>query len=246
MTRNHELSTLKIDQSAFIRELVEEEGMRDCNLVSTPMKAGNFIEMQNDDYEEVDLKVYQRLIGKLMYLSCGTRPDISFVVGQLSKRNADPPVGHLKATKRVVQYLKSTMHLGLVYGAHPQSENKAKAKTPAGQLPFGLVGYADSNYAGDPEDRKSVIGHCFFIHGAIVSWCSKKQRTISTSTTEAKYIALGHAGRESAWIRRFLIELRVSDPVGACILHGDNETSIILTRSAESQARTKHIDVQHH
>ena len=82
---------MKIDQSAFIRDLVEEEGMRDCHPVSTPMKAGNYIEMQGeDDYEEVDLKIYQRLIGKLMYLSCGTRPDIAFVIGQLSKRNADP------------------------------------------------------------------------------------------------------------------------------------------------------------
>lgn len=58
VTRNHELSTLKIDQSAFIRNLVEEEDMRDCNAVTTPMKTGNFIEMQDDDYEEVDLKVY--------------------------------------------------------------------------------------------------------------------------------------------------------------------------------------------
>lgn len=249
-------STLKIDQSAFIRDLVEEEGMRDCNPVNTPMKTGNFIEMQGeDDYEEVDLKVYQRLIGKLMYLSCGTRPDISFVVGQLSKRNADPRVGHLKAAKRVVRYLKGTMHLGLMYGSRedaqsqPDKETKAstsQAKAPVSPPPFGLVGYADSNYAGDPEDRKSVMGNCFFLHGAIVSWCSKKQRTVSTSTTEAEYIALGHGARESVWIRRFLNELKVEAPIGACLLHGDNETSIILTKNAESQARTKHIDVQHH
>ena len=136
------------------------------------------------------------------------------------------------------------MHLGLTYGAHLQSEKEAI--TPPSSLPFGLIGYADSNYAGDPEDRKSVMGNCFFIHGAIVSWCSKKQRTVSTSTTEAEYIALGHAARESVWIRRFLNELEVAEPIGACTILGDNETSIILTKNAESQARTKHIDVQHH
>ena len=78
-------STMKINQSAFIRDLIEKEDMRDCNPVYTPMKTGNFIEIQGEiDYEEVDLKVYQRLIGKLIYLSCRTRSDISFVVKQLS------------------------------------------------------------------------------------------------------------------------------------------------------------------
>ena len=170
-----------------------------------------------------------------MYLSCGTRPDIAFAVGQLSKRNADPRVGHLKAAKRVLRYLKGTMHLGITYGA-------GEDKTP----PYGLVGYADSNYAGDPEDCKSVMGHCFFVNGAVVSWCSKKQRTVSTSTTEAEYIALGHAARESVWIKRFLNELRIANPINAYTLHKNNKTSIILTKNAESQSRTKHIDVQHH
>lgn len=100
VTRNWDVGTLKIDQSAFIRDLLEEENLTDCNAVNIPMKAGSFIEMlEDDDYEETDIKAYQRLIGKLMYLSCGTRSDIAFVVGQLSKRIADPRVGYLKAAK---------------------------------------------------------------------------------------------------------------------------------------------------
>lgn len=68
------------------------------------MKAGCFIDMQEPgDYEEAEIKPYQRLIGKLMYLSCGTRPDISFAVGQLSKHNADPRIGQMKAAKKVVR-----------------------------------------------------------------------------------------------------------------------------------------------
>lgn len=176
MTRNWEAGTLKIDQSTFIRDLLEEENLTDCNAVNIPMKVGSFIEMlEEDDYEETDIKTYQRLIGKLMYLSCGTRPDIAFAVGQLSKRNADPRVGYLKAAKRVLRYLKGTMHIGITYGA---SEAKPS--------PYGLTGYADSNCAGDPEDCKLVMGYCFFINGAVVSGCSKKQRTVSTSTTKAE------------------------------------------------------------
>lgn len=67
------------------------------------MKVGSTLDMEEpDDYEEANLRSYQRLIGKLKYLSCGTRPDIAFVVGQLSKHNADPRFGHMRAAKRVV------------------------------------------------------------------------------------------------------------------------------------------------
>lgn len=95
------------------------------------MKTDNFIKMQDDDYKEVELKVYQQLIDKLMYLSCRTRPDISFIVRQLSKRNADPQTNHLKAAKQVMQYLKGTMYLELIYGTHPQSKDEVKAKISA-------------------------------------------------------------------------------------------------------------------
>lgn len=245
VTRDLRAGMLKIDQSAFIRDLLESENMTECNAVAIPMKAGCFIEMQEaDDYEEVEIKTYQRLIGKLMYLSYGTRPDIAFAVGQLSKHNADPQAGHMKAAKRIVRYLKGTIHLGLIYGSHPKDEGDTRA--PNAPSPFGLIGYGDSSYAGDLEDRKSVMGYCYFINGAIVSWCSKKQRTVSTSTTEAEYIALGYAAREAIWLRRFLNELQVSEPIKCITLYGDNETSITLTKNAESQHRTKHIDVQHH
>lgn len=91
MTRDTEKGTLKWDQSAYVRDLLEEEDLSDCKAVNIPMKAGSTIEMsEHDDYEEADLRPYQRLIGKLMYLSCGTRPDIAFIVGQLSRHNAGP------------------------------------------------------------------------------------------------------------------------------------------------------------
>ena len=96
ITRDLAKKTLKVDQSSFIRDLLEEEGLTDCNAPNIPMKAGSFIEMtETNGYEEADLVTYQRLVGKLMYLACGTRPDIAFAVGRLSRHNADPRQGHL-------------------------------------------------------------------------------------------------------------------------------------------------------
>ena len=203
------------------------------------MKAGSTIEMNEpDDYDKADLGTYQRLIGKLMYLVCGTRPDIAFVVGRLSEYNTDPQKGHLRAAKRVVRYLKGTMHLELVYGQRPDGS------LPISPAPYGLIGYGNNNFAGDPEDRKSVMGYCFFLNGAVVSWSSKKQRTVLTSTTEAEYIAIGHAAREGVWIKRFINELSLETT--ELSLKSDNKASLNLTKNPESQHRTKHLNVQHH
>lgn len=110
------------------------------------------------------------------------------MVGQLSKQNADPRVGHLKAVKRVIWYLKDTIHLSIIYGA----KSSPSQETSDRQLQYKLVGYINSNYASDPEDQKWIMRHCFFINGEVVLWYSKKQQIVPTSTTKAKYITLGH------------------------------------------------------
>lgn len=98
--RKLEVTTLKIDQSAFMTDLLEEKNLARCNSVKIPIKADSIIEIIDaNDYEETNIKVYQRLIGKLIYLSCNTRPDILFAMGQLNRQNIDPRVGNLKVAK---------------------------------------------------------------------------------------------------------------------------------------------------
>lgn len=191
--------------------------------------------LELNNYEKADLKTYQHLMGKLIYLLCETRLEIAFAIRQLNKRNINPKIGYLKVKKRVIQYLKGTMHLRIMYGA-----NKVKI------LLYGLVRYGNSNYAKEPKNSKSVMRYCFFINGGMVSWCSKKQRTVSISTIETEYIALGYTVQENVSIKQFLNELRIADFIEACIFHGDNKISIILTKNVESQTRIKHINVQYH
>lgn len=146
---------MKIDQSAFIRDLVIDKGLTNCNANVILMKAGSVIEMLDpEDYNKIDLHKYQCLIGKLMYLVCKIRPNIAFAVGQLSKYNIDPRKGHLRAAKKIVKYLKATMQMRLIYGRESSS--------PKDPLLFGMKGFADSNFAGDLEDRKLVMDYCFF------------------------------------------------------------------------------------
>lgn len=147
--------------------------MFNYNLVSTSMKAENFIKMQyKGDYKKADIKVYQYLIGKLIYLSCRIQSNVLFVIGQWNKPNPDSKIRHLKTAKQVVFYLKGIMYLRIIYNALLLS--KKKTKVPMALLPFELIKYTNSNYAGNLEDRKTVIKDCFFIYIVVVFWCSKK------------------------------------------------------------------------
>ena len=95
------------------------------------------------------------------------------------------------------------------------------------------LGYTDSNFTGDISERKSTMGYCFFLVRGVISWCSKKQCTISTSTTEAEYIIIGHAARQAVWLRRFLIELPMDQPPAFIQFLGNNQASLDLVKNAE-------------
>lgn len=112
--------------------------------------------------------------------------------------------------------------------------------------PMKIVGYADSSYTRNLEDRKLIIGYCFFLGGEIVTWCSKRQQIVSISISETKYIAISHRAREKAWIRRFLNELISDQALRKMDMLGDNETSLILTKNFKSQDWIKHINVMHY
>lgn len=193
---------LKIDQLTFICDFIKEKDIQNYNQINKLMKTDNFIQIKGEDnFKKVDLKIYQCLIGKLIYLSCGTRLNILFVIEQLSKYHADSRVGHFKAIKQVVRYLKETIHLDLIYESRKdvQSQPNKKTKILTNQTKvlirpplFCLIEYVNSNYANYPEDRKSVIKN-FFLYRIIASWCSKKQYTVLTSTTNIEYIALRYA-----------------------------------------------------
>ena len=135
------------------------------------------------------------------------------------------------------------MHLDLIYDGHLKDEREIKAIITL--FLFALIRFRDSSYAGNLEDRKSVMGYYYFIKRAILFWWSKNQRLVSISTTKAKYIAFGHAIWETIWLRRFINKLQVFEPINYITLHKDNKISIMLTKNTESQYQIKYIDIQH-
>ncbi|KAJ9550705.1 hypothetical protein OSB04_014750 [Centaurea solstitialis] len=168
---------ISITQHKYIIDLLKETGMIGCKPISTPIDSN--VKLNAYDGELVEKGRYQRLVGRLIYLS-HTRPDIAFVVSRVSQFMHAPRQPHMLVVFRILQYLKSTPGKGLFF----KSEN-----TPQVEI------YTDSDWGGCPKDGRSTTGYCTFVYGNLVTWKSKKQPVVSRSTAEAELRAVAQAAR---------------------------------------------------
>ena len=122
---------------------------------------------------QVDATYYRSIIGGLRYLT-HTRPDITFAVGYVSRFMEAPTTAHLAAVKHLLRYIAGTRK----YGCRYTKRNGGK-----------LIGYSDSDLAGDVDDRKSTSDNLFFLGGALITWQSQKQKIVALSSCEAEYVA---------------------------------------------------------
>ncbi|GAV91753.1 hypothetical protein CFOL_v3_35141, partial [Cephalotus follicularis] len=126
-----------------------------------------------------------------MYAMVCTRPDIAHAVGTVSRFMSNPGKEHWTAVKWILRYLRGTSSLKLSFGS---------------EKPI-LVGYTDSDMAGDVDSRKSTSGYLITFSGGAVAWQSRLQKCIALSTTEAEFIAATEACKELLWMKRFVQEL---------------------------------------
>jgi hypothetical protein len=238
--RDRQARVLSIDQSAYIKTIVTRFGMWESKPVMTPMDPGTKLSKAqcpatSDEKQAMDKVPYQACLGAIMYAMLGTRPDIAFAVTTLGQFASDPGQAHWLAMKRLLRYLRGTMDYKLRYGfANERS-----------QLTQAIIGYSDSNYADDVDDRKSVGAYVFMLFGGAISWQAKKQSTVALSSTEAEYMAVTQAAKEALWWRAFMTSLGCPT-LSPSTLYSDNLGCIALSKNPEYHSRTKHIDVKHH
>lgn len=236
ITRDRTKRMLYISQESFTRKLIEDYLSPGDYTASTPVTSRESLTKAKSNEPRADIAQFQKAIGSLMYLQRGSRPDIAFIVCRLAQYCSDPAIRHWNALTRVIRYLKGTQDYGIRYGSY-------------GRLTSDLRGFSDSDYAGDPEDRLSTYGHIFTLCKGPISWTSKKQRSVSTSTTEAEYVALCQAGKQAIWTRGLLKELgrmNLLENDFSVPISCDNQAAIGLAENPENHARSKHIDVQFH
>ena len=172
---------------------------------------------------------YREAVGGLMYLMVLSRPDIAFAVSQVSRFNNKPGRAHWKAVKRIYAYLASTKRFGIHFD---------------GGSSEGLKGYADADYAGNPDNTKSRSGYLFTFNSSPVSWSSKLQSVTAQSTTESELIAACEASKEAVWLRRLVSEIFPST-TRPTTLYCDNQSTIEIIKNPVQHQRCKHIEVKY-
>ena len=180
-----------IGQKKYIKDVLGNFNMLDCNLVKNPIVLGTRL-LKTDEGAEVNKTIFKQLVGSLMYLNV-TRPYIAHYVSLISRFMEHPKDSHFLAAKHILRYLQGTRNLRIFYKVGGGNEE--------------LISYIDSDYAEDLEDRKSTSGYVFMLEGDVISWESKKQFVVSLSTTEAKFIAAALCACQCVWLRRILEHL---------------------------------------
>ena len=201
-----------------------------CNPCHTPMEVRLQLSTRGTT-EEVDATEYRSMVGSLRYL-VHTRPDISFAVGYVSRFMEKPRQEHLAAVKHLLHYIAGTVDFGIVYPKLSNGNNK-------------LMGYSDSDFGGDIDDRKSTTGVIFFMGEMPISWQSQKQKAVALSTCEAEYMAGAAGACQAVWLARLLGDIMGAN-IQQPVLKMDNQSAIALSKNPILHDRSKHIDTKFH
>ncbi|XP_058724364.1 phospholipid-transporting ATPase 2-like isoform X1 [Vicia villosa] len=223
----HSRKGIFISQQKYIADLLKETGKTACKPASVPMDPN--LKLGNTEDVAVDKEMYQRLVGRLIYLS-HTRPDIAYAVSMVSQFMHCPKEIHLQAVHRIMQYLKGTPGRGILF--------KRNGNTT-------LEAYTDADYAGSIVDRRSTTGYCTFLGGNLVTWRSKKQNVVARSSAEAEFRAMAQGICELLWLKIILEDLKIKWE-GPMKLYCDNKSAISIAHNPVQHDRTKHIEVDRH
>jgi len=223
--------TLLLRQSGYIQDILNTFGMTECNPISTPLTAG----ISHSKLVEVSTFAkhlpFRNAIGKLVYAATATWLDSPL---QQDICPGSPPVLTLSTGNQycIFWYLQHSKDTSLCFDKHH----------PSG---LTLFKYCNADWGEDINYWKSTSGYIFMLCGATVSWASKKQSTIATSSTEAEYTAATLATKEALWLRNLLKSLNVVQ-TSPTTMYEDNQGCIALTHNLVHHERTKHFDIQAH
>jgi len=214
-------SGIFICQMNYIAKILRKFNMSKANFVNIPADSHACLESPTS-YKEYNVP-YRKAVGLLLFLSMISRLDIAFAVSVASRYLNNYNSTHWNAVKRILRYIKGTKDFGILFW----NEDNGK-----------LIGFSDADYAGDRDTRHSIS--VFTLNGGCLTWSSKRQASVSLSTTEAEFIAASETTKEATWLRKLLAELGY-ECIEPTKLYIDNQSAIKLSRNLEFHRRSKYI-----
>lgn len=225
-----ETGVTELDQSSYLKSILKRFNMENCKDMLTPMDPNintKIFENLNKPVNKQIEKLRRKIIGCLMYAAMGTRPDLCFPVSMLSRYQGSANTELLCALKRVLRYVKYSLNYKLIYKCEGV-----------------LEGYCDADWGGDLKDRKSTSGYLFLSFNCLVLWCSRKQASVSLSSTEAEYVSISMAASDAIWLIKLLSDFDI-EIVFPTHIYSDNQSAIINAKT-DSIKRLKHVDIRYH
>jgi hypothetical protein len=233
LIRDRTMRKIWLCQDSYIDKVARNFGLINKKAPTTPMVTDELLPYTGTATPQ-EIYAYQCKIGSIMYPTTITRPDVARTANKLSEFLRNPSPEHHAAADRAICYLYNTRFLALEFGSTDDSQ---RAFTSA----------SDASYADDPDTRRSTEGFLFQLYGGPIDWKSTKQRTVTTSSTEAELLALSHATKDLYWWKRLFSNLSLCFEHDF-IIHCDNQQTIRLldTSSPKLVTKLKHIDVHNH
>ena len=225
--RNRAARTITISQGALAASVLEKYDQLVVKPSLLPMKPGLLL-VQDGEPMEVPQEHYGSLLGSLMHLSNGTRPDITYAVNRLARYTQNPKQSHWDAAIHLLGYVKRYPSVGITYGTES-----------------GVRAYSDADLAGCWDTSRSTGGYVVVVNGGATSWRSKIQASVAKSTCEAEYRAANAAACEVMWYNKLLPELGVAlaHPIN---INCDNQSSCALLKNPMSTEQSKYFRVFWH
>ena len=242
--RDREAGTLTLNQQQAIEKIAEKMEITTTNSVDTAMVATPLVKLVEPETDpSVANWPYLETVGSLLHISQCTRPDIAYAVGSLARHSTTLGKQHIRAAKRCVQYLYNTRELCIRYSAdHDINDVNEPEVYEAGRRPEA---FADADYAGESNTRKSTSGGIIFLNGGPITWSSKLQKIVAQSTAEAEIISATEITKEIVHLKLLLAELGArQDKV--ITVHEDNQACILMGNNMKSSRSAKHYEIRLH
>lgn len=182
-----------------------------------------------------EIYTYQQRVGSINFAAVITRPDIAHAASKLSEFLTNPSKHHLECANRTLRYLAHTKDLAVMFDAQVEDSRTI------------FLASSDASFADDSDTRYSSQGYAFKLFNGMIDWKASKQRTVTTSSTEAELLAISTAGKEVIWWTRFFESISFELGYTTRIQCDNMQTIRVFTTNATRFiTKLRHVDIHRH